>query len=68
MSKPVIYGHMDRCHLCKSTGKYKGHKCVVCDGDGYVVAAKYQCLCVCGCIKYTLMMICDDCMKTCKSA
>jgi DnaJ-class molecular chaperone len=63
------FGHMDRCHACRGTGKRKGHKCIVCMGRGMVVAASYICLCICGCTKYALMIVCDDCVtKQCKEA
>lgn len=65
MPEAFPFGHYDRCHVCKGKGVHANKPCARCGGRGVLVAQAYQCMCVCGCTRYTIIMVCDVCLETC---
>lgn len=58
----VAFEGVYRCRGCKGRGVSKrGGLCRGCAGQGYLVGPEYQCACICGCTRYTNVLVCRVC-------
>lgn len=59
----TMYGGVSQCGGCRGTGVDRGGRvCRVCRGRGYRAKPQYVCMHICGCERFTLVMVCDSCI------
>lgn len=59
----AIWGGASECRGCLGRGVTKtGGVCYRCRGRGYIAKPEYVCQHICGCERFALIMVCDDCI------